>query len=534
MWPLAVLALATLTLHLALTPGLGSPADYGLHRDEYLYLVMTRHLAWGYKEIPPLLPALGWLSSLEFGDTALTARVWPALASAATVWVTGQTARAMGGWLWASLTAGVAVALAPIYLIIFNLYQPNCLDVLAWTVYGALLTRWLRRPHPRMLWWLGLAMGIGCLAKVSTVFYAMALLPALVLAGRGRALLSAAAAWAAGVALLVVLPYLAWQHVHNWPLVAHMLGLQGGQLTHVSPVNFLVDQIAMTMPVLPLWLAALIFCCTSAGRRWRLFGWHYGLLIGLLLLTHGKNYYAAGVYPTLIALGTVAWERWTSRRSKSAVEPDAAPDRVPSVMGGAGRVILLLLIPVLAAPVAPALLPLLPMPVLARYVAKLAEVSVFEALVRWEDGKAHAIPQDMADSFGWPEYAPLAARAWARLSPAERQHCLLIGRNYGPAGAATWFGPRYGLPPTLSTNGSFSLWWPEPLPEPLAMIYLDEVDEEAPDVLKWFEQHELVGQIENEYARSRGSQVWLLRDPKPGCGAWIRSRVWQAKVGFDD
>ena len=37
---------------------------YELHRDEYLYLSESDHLAWGYIEAPPLLSLLGYISSL--------------------------------------------------------------------------------------------------------------------------------------------------------------------------------------------------------------------------------------------------------------------------------------------------------------------------------------------------------------------------------------------------------------------------------------------------------------------------------------
>ena len=32
---------------------------YELHRDEYLYLAESNHLAWGYLEAPPLLSVAG-------------------------------------------------------------------------------------------------------------------------------------------------------------------------------------------------------------------------------------------------------------------------------------------------------------------------------------------------------------------------------------------------------------------------------------------------------------------------------------------
>jgi len=38
-----------------------SCTNYGFHRDEYLYLAEGQHLDWGFMEVPPLTPAIGWL-----------------------------------------------------------------------------------------------------------------------------------------------------------------------------------------------------------------------------------------------------------------------------------------------------------------------------------------------------------------------------------------------------------------------------------------------------------------------------------------
>ena len=153
---------------------------------------------------------------------------------------------------------------------------------------------------------------------------------------------------------------------------------------------------------------------------------------------------------------------------------------------------------------------------------------------RWEDGELHSLPQDVADMFGWPEYAPLVARAMQKLPPAERASVLLVGDNYGPTGACNWFNRAHhlGLPVCHTTNGSYSLWWPEPLSEPAALFYLME-DDGAPDVVPWFRSAEVVGTIRHPYARSHGGQVWLLRGPKPGFGAWARKQIAAARDGFE-
>jgi 4-amino-4-deoxy-L-arabinose transferase-like glycosyltransferase len=479
---------------------------YGLHRDEYLYLDMAHHLAWGYKEIAPLLAPLSWLAQAVFGHSTLGVKFFPALFGALTVLLTGLAAREAGGGRGAQLAAGLGVALSPVYLAMHGLFQPNFLDVFFWTLYGYLVLRFVGRHEPRLLLWLGAAIGLGLLAKYTTAFYALALLLALLLTPAERPWLASRWFWgAAGLALLIFLPNLVWQATHHWPVLGHMNKLQETQLTHVSPVDFLLEQLPMTLAGALLWLAGLWFCFTPAGRAYRPLALAYCFVIALLVLSRGKNYYAAAVYPPLMALGAVYLER----RSR------------PLLLGALALGVALTL------PLVPALLPVLSAEQLVGYARKLP----VDALTRWEDGEQHALPQDAADMHGWDEYAPLVQRALAQLPPQERAHCLVYADNYGQAGALNWYGPALGLPRAYSLNGSNSYWMP--LPDTVsAIVYANEggPDDNLP---RMFGQSEVVGRVQSPYARIRGSEVILYRRPKPEFLGFLRTRIGEAQRGFE-
>ncbi|MCC3157179.1 glycosyltransferase family 39 protein [Hymenobacter sp. 15J16-1T3B] len=479
---------------------------YGLHRDEYLYLDMAHHLAWGYKEIPPLLAPLSWLAQAVFGHSIIGVKFFPALFGGLTVLLTGLVAREAGGRRGAQLAAGLAVALAPVYLAMHGLFQPNFLDVFFWTLYGYLVLRFVRTHEPRLLLGLGAAIGLGLLAKYTTAFYMLALLLALLLTPAERPWLATRWFWGAvGLAALIFLPNLVWQATHHWPVLGHMHKLQETQLTHVSPVSFLVEQLPMTLAGALLWLAGLWFCFTPAGRPYRPLALAYGFVIALLVLSRGKNYYAAAVYPPLMALGAVFLER------KSRV----------ALLGAMALGVLLTL------PIVPALLPVLSVEQLARYVQGLP----VEALTRWEDGRQHALPQDVADMHGWDEYAPLVQQALAKLPPAERAHCIVYADNYGQAGALNWYGPALGLPRCYSLNGSNSYWMPQP-DTISAIVYANEggPDDNLP---RMFEHNDIVGRVRNPYARIRGGEVILYRHPKPAFLGFVRTRIKEAQEGFE-
>src|SRR5215471_14579531 len=91
---------------------------YGIFRDELYYLACSEHLDWGYVDQPPLIAYIAWFARHVFGEGLLGLRLLPALASAATVWLTGKLTREMGGGGFAQGLACCAVLTAPIFLIL--------------------------------------------------------------------------------------------------------------------------------------------------------------------------------------------------------------------------------------------------------------------------------------------------------------------------------------------------------------------------------------------------------------------------------
>src|SRR5579864_9829552 len=63
---------------------------YGIFRDEMYYLACGEHLQWGYVDHPPLIALIAWISRHIFDDSLVGIRFFPALAGAATVWLTGK------------------------------------------------------------------------------------------------------------------------------------------------------------------------------------------------------------------------------------------------------------------------------------------------------------------------------------------------------------------------------------------------------------------------------------------------------------
>ena len=124
-------AAAKLLLHL-----LTSVRNYGYFRDELYYLDLARHLDWGYVDCAPLIAVYAKVALLLGGSLPML-RLFPALAGGALVVLAALIARRLGGGAFAQSLAGLAVAVAPIYLGTDSLLTMNAFEPLLWM--GAVL-----------------------------------------------------------------------------------------------------------------------------------------------------------------------------------------------------------------------------------------------------------------------------------------------------------------------------------------------------------------------------------------------------------
>jgi hypothetical protein len=168
-------------------------------------------------------------------------------------------------------------------------------------------------------------------------------------------------------------------------------------------------------------------------------GWSCVVAFLLLFLLHGKAYYVGPVYPTLFAAGAVMLEQWRRRAWAPAL-------RWGTVAGTAAFGLLLLPIGV---------------PILApQATATYARAIGASAALATNQGVMDQLPQDYADMLGWEQQSQALARVVATLTPAERAQAVIFAGNYGEAGAAEFYGPRYGLPPVVCASGSYWFFGP--------------------------------------------------------------------------
>jgi len=489
-------------------------SPYGFQRDEFLYMAMGRHLQLWRMDFPPFIAIASQVERFLLGDSIAAIRFFPALAAASIVFMAAMIARELGGGRFAQILAAVAVAASPLFLRAGDLFQPVVFDQLWWTLALYALAR-LGSGAPRddtlsadPRWWiaLGVACGLGLLTKFSLLFFGVALVAAIIIAPQRRVLLTPWPWLAAVIAFVLGSPSIVGQLRLHYPIVEQMRTLQGSQLMHVSFWTFALGQLHWGPGVLLALTGALYLVLADSMRRFRAVGWTCIGAFVLLLVLHGKSYYIGPIYPTLFGAGAVGFERWSARLARTSA-------MVLRVAGVA-------LIVVYATLLFPLELPIVSPAGTAAFAARLGMSSTTSTNM----GVPLKLPQDYADMLGWPELVNAVARVYDSLPPQKRAQVVLVGENYGEAGAMEFYGPKLGLPRVVSAAGSY--WFFGPGERPGTVVVSLGVTRE--DLVKFYEIVTPAGRVINEWGVPEEKDVSIYVGEHPR--ATIQS-IWPSLAG---
>jgi len=431
--PSLVLGLITLAFHLAFNHG------YGFFRDELYFIVCGQHPAWGYVDQPPLVPLLAAASYGLFGDHLVGFRLVPALALSATVALTSEFTRAVGGGRFSQWLAGLCVLAAPYFLAIGLLFTTDTFQPITWLACGWFLMRLEQTGQERGWIAFGVTVGLSLLSKYLIGFYLLALALALLATPLRRSLRRPWVYAGALIALLIVLPNILWQRAHGWPFLELGAAAANGKNLALSPGAFFAQQLILIGPLAaPVWSVGLWACLRRPTCRvFLVFPITYVLLFAFFVASHGKAYYLASSYPVLLGVGAVRLEEWLHSR--------AARIAAAAAVAVAGVVCVPFAVPVLPE---------------KTYIEYAAEFGLGPATLAAEHQRLGLLPQHFADQHGWKEMAGRVAGVYAALPPAERAQAAFFGRNYGEAAAIDLFGRKLGLPPAIGDHNNYWLWGP--------------------------------------------------------------------------
>jgi hypothetical protein len=463
---------------------------YGYHRDELYFLVCGQHPAWGYPDQPPLVPLLARLMSSLDATSLVLLRLPSALASAALVAVTGLLARELGGQRAAQVLAASSISVAAVVLGAGHLLSTTTFGLPVWALICWLVVRILRTGDDRLWLAVGLAAGLGLLDSDLVVFLLFAIVAALAFGGPRRPLRSGWLYAGGLIALVMWLPYLLWQARHGWPELAISRSIAtGGSGTSAPRWQLLPQQLALVSPYLAaIWVTGLVRLLRGAALRWcRALGVAYLVLVAVFLITGGKPYYLAGMFPLLLAGGAQPVVEWT-RRGHS---------RVRRALAGAAVVLSLSSLPIV--------LPIVP-------VGSVRHTPIV------------ALNYDAGETIGWPAYVREIGAVYATLPSAQRASAIVLASNYGEAGAVDRFGSADGLPAAYGVHNGFWYWGPPPASATAAVA----VGFDRGTLARICGTLRLAGRLDNHVGVAddeQGSPVWVcsaLRAPWPALWPGLR------------
>jgi hypothetical protein len=480
-------------------------SDYDLQRDEFLHLDQANHLAPGYSSVPPVSSWIAYLIK-ALGNSVYWVRFFPALFGALTLMIVWKTIEVLKGNLYA-LILGATCILLSVLVRINLLFQPNSLDVLSWTAFFYTIILYVNTEKPK---WLYLAAGVfalGFLNKYNIVFLIIGLLPALLLSGQRKILMRKEFYLSLLLTLLLISPNLYWQFINHFPVLHHLKELNERQLVHVSRWLFLKEQLLYFIAALPLIVASLYaLLCYQPFKKFKFLFWSFVFTLLTFVYLRAKGYYAIGLYPIYIAIGSAYLGGTLSEGWRIYLRP------------------VLLVIPILF------YLLLFRVAFAMESTAKiLSSKQIYQnlGLLRWEDGKEHILPQDYSDMLGWKELAEKVDIVYE--SMPQRKHTIILCDNYGQAGAINYYS-RHQLQ-AVSFNADYINWFDleQKADNVIRVKEYPGSEKELAESSRFFHRSYIAGAIANPLAREFKTTIFALIGAKTDVNKRLRAEIAEEK-----
>ena len=480
---------------------------YELHRDEFLYLDQADHLAFGYISVPPLTALISKLINL-LGGSIFWIKSFPALFGSLTIIFTWLIVESVEGSFFSKILASCALVFSPL-MRINMLYQPNSFDILTWTIIFFLLIKFIQSEKTKWLWFLSAIVSVGFYNKYNLIFLITGLFIGFLLTYQ-RKIFANPSLWKALIICLILLaPNIIWQIVNHFPVFQHMKVLRANQLDNNTSGGFLISQLRFFSGSLLLIAGAIVaFISFKSFRPYRFIGISFVTVLTLFTYMKAKDYYAVGIYPVVIAFGSVYIDSILSKKWRTIVLP-----LLICINLGIFLITLKLVYPVFT----------------PYEISQNAKSFEKLGMLRWEDGKNHNLPQDFADMLGWREMADKSLSAFKMIPIGEIENTLVICNNYGQAGALNYYN-RAKMPEAYSYNTDYIYWLPHLKKINNILLVGNQPGQEVIGMFKDFRQ---TGVVENEYAREKNTGIYLLTGANEALTALFYAKVEEKKKKLD-
>jgi len=462
----------------------------GYFRDEFYYIACSDHLDWGYVDQPPFSIIALWISRMLFGDSLIALRIFPALAGAIVIILTGWTVRELGGNRYAQLLAAFLVMFAPLILAEDSYFSMNAFDVLFWTLAFYFIIKVLKQGQPRYWIYLGCVLGLGLMNKISVLWLGAGFAIGVLLTSN-RSLLLKRNIWiTAAIAFLTFLPHIIWQVTHGFPTLEFIKNATGNKYVAVSPWELFIQQVLIMNPVTAIiWISGVIyFLIAKQVKQFRILPIIYLVVLMILIINkNSKSEYLGPLIPILFAMGTYTIERFIRTFHWNWLKP----------------VVYIFLIPTGIA-LAPIVIPILP---IESYIAYSQALGIKPTTP--EKKELNLLPQFYADRCGWEELTAVVANVYSSLTPEEKKQCVILCDNYGEAGAIYFFGKKYNLPKTISAHNNYWFWGCQNSDGAIVIRLWGSRDR----ILESYEEAVQAGVFQNEYCMpyENNMPIWICK-----------------------
>lgn len=466
--------------------------------DEYLHLDQAHHMDWGYVSIPPLT---SWISYIIFllGNSVFWVKFFPALFGVLTLVFVWEITKALKGKTFALILSALSIIFSDL-LHINTLFQPNSFDILCWTVTFYWLLLYIRENKNKWLFAISLTLAIGFLNKYNIGFLIAGLLPAIALT-KHRIIFKSESFYVAVILFMVIiLPNIIWQLQHNFPVFTHMEELVSTQLIYYSRIEFLIKQLIEFAPAFFVIIFAFIgLIIYKPFILYRPILYTYIIVIILYLLLQGKAYYALGLYPVLISLGSVYIEHLTASKARYYFRYTAV-----SFIMIIGITFFFISCPIFS---------------LDKMMSNKSLLSIYEATgqTTFNFGKQIPIQDDYASMTGWRELAELVNSIYSNLPEKVKNNTFIFCDNYGEAGAINYY--LNPIPRAGSFHADYINWFPDDKHIVKSLIYVKRWNGECDmEMLSFpflpFSNITYVGSVRNNISKEYNTSVYLLTESK--------------------
>jgi len=457
------------------------PVTFGFWRDELYYIALSKHLAWGYVDVPPLMPFCIAIIRKLFGESVFAMHLMPAIINAIILILTREIVKKLGGNLFSQVLTLLCLLSASTFIFLGSNIIYDCFDHLFWALCLYLLILLLTSENKKYWLFLGVFVGLGLMSKFGMLWLMFGIMLAMPFT-KERRYFCTWQFWIGGVIALVILsPYLIWI-VQTHFLTFEYFANYTKSSAVITLSSFFIEQIKSMNPfTFPIWILGLYyFLFDNTGKKFRLFGLAYIFIAAVVIIQQAKYYTILPIFPVLFAGGAVFIEKFTC---KFRVVNRAA-------------VIYAFMIVISGLIIMPSVRPIFPVDFTIKY---LNYTGLFKSGSKMSTEKYSLglLPQIYADSFGWQEMTAEVARIYYSLPETERKNTFIYTNNYGEASAIYFYGEKYNLPMPISQHLQYYVWGYRNATDNFTLI---TVGRSRKSLTSSFKEVTQVGAVYNKYA----------------------------------